>query len=282
MHSSPRFFIKETMKRTNEKGFTLMELLIVLAIIAILIAIAIPTFSGQIEKSREATDLANVRSAYAELMVKVNEADGATPITVELKQKTTDWQTKLPITIAGITYSGTDTQNWKGKPVPGGTCKVSYDSAKGVIFTWGGTSGGAAGSPVRPAYTGNLKGAEPTLNDAYAGRDEGRMQTGEAFFSNQKFNVNGVDVTARVYYADSKVFKEALNGYTPKPATYDKSPFYKVQAKGYDTETSQGFAYYTYGTDGSIKEFTYVNDKKVYRTTDGGKTWYDITPEPGT
>ena len=78
------------------------------------------------------------------------------------------------------------------------------------------------------------------------------------------------------------MFKEALNGYTPKPATYDKSPFYKVQAKGYDTETSQGFAYYTYGTDGSIKEFTYVNDKKVYRTTDGGKTWYDITPEPGT
>lgn len=73
-----------------------MELLIVLAIIAILIAIAIPTFSSQMEKSREATDLANVRSAYAELMVKVNEADGATPITVELKQKTTDWQTKPP------------------------------------------------------------------------------------------------------------------------------------------------------------------------------------------
>ena len=268
------------MKRTNEKGFTLMELLIVLAIIAILIAIAIPTFSGQIEKSREATDLANVRSAYAELMVKVNEADGATPITVELKQKTTDWQTKLPITIAGITYSGTDTQNWKGKPVPGGTCKVSYDSAKGVIFTWGGTSGGAAGSPVRPAYTGNLKGAEPTLNDAYAGRDEGRMQTGEAFFSNQKFNVNGVDVTARVYYADSPVFKAKLENYTPKPASYEDSPFY-LWEKWHGQDQNQGFAYYTYGTDGSIKEFTYVNTEKVYRTTDGGKTWYDITPEPG-
>ena len=25
----------------------------------------------------------------------------------------------------------------------------------------------------------------------------------------------------------------------------------------------------------------YVNTEKVYRTTDGGKTWYDITPEPG-
>ena len=281
MHSSPCFFIRETMKRKNEKGFTLMELLIVLAIIAILIAIAIPTFSGQMEKSREATDLANVRSAYAELMVKVNEADGATPINVELKQKTADWQTKLPITIAGITYNGTDTQNWVGKPVPGGTCKVSYDSAKGVIFTWGGTSGGAAGSPVRPTYTGNLKGTESTLNTAYAGRDEGKMQTDEAFFSRQQFNVNGVAVTTRVYYADSAAFQDVLKDYKPTPASYDKSPFYEKE-NWHAPDQTQGFAYYTYGPDGSIKEFTYVNEKKVYQTTDGGKTWYDITPEPGT
>ena len=258
-----------------------MELLIVLAIIAILIAIAIPIFSGQMEKSREATDLANVRSAYAELMVKVNEADGATAINVELKQKTADWQTKLPITIAGITYNGKQTDNWVGTPVPGGICEVSYQSAKGVIFTWGGISGGAAGSPVKPTYTGNLKGAESTLNKAYADCNKENMQNNEAFFSNQKFNVNGEDVTARVYYADSPVFKAKLENYTPKPASYKDSPFHDVEAKGYYTETSQGFAYYTYGENGSIKEFTYVNSEKVYRTTDGGKTWYDITPEPG-
>ena len=283
MHSSPRFFIKETMKRTNEKGFTLMELLIVLAIIAILIAIAIPTFSSQMEKSREATDLANVRSAYAELMVKVNEADGATPITVELKQKTTDWQTKLPITIAGITYYGTDTQNWKGTPVPGGTCAVSYDSAKGVIFTWGGTSGGDAGRPIRPAYTGDLKDTRDFLKGEFDNRDTKKMQNNEAFFSNQKFNVNGVEVTARVYYADSPVFKAKLENYTPKPASYDDlagNPFYLLE-KWHGENQTQGFAYYTYGENGSIKEFTYVNSEKVYQTTDGGKTWYDITPEPG-
>lgn len=259
-----------------------MELLIVLAIIAILIAIAIPTFSGQMEKSREATDLANVRSAYAELMVKVNEAEGATPITVELKQKTADWQTKLPITIAGITYNGTDTQNWVGKPVPGGTCAVSYDSAKGVIFTWGGASGGDAGRPIRPAYTGDLKNTGNFLKGEFNNRNKVNMQNNEAFFSDRKFNVNGVEVTARVYYAGSKAFEEALKDYKPKPASYKESPFYKVQANVSTTETSQGFAYYTYGADGSINEFTYVNSEKVYQTTDGGKTWYDITPEPGT
>ena len=39
--------------------------------------------------------------------------------------------------------------------------------------------------------------------------------------------------------------------------------------------------YVPYGADGSIMEFTYVNTEKVYLTTDGGKIWYDITPESG-
>ena len=54
------------MKRNNKKGFTLAELLIVVAIIAVLVAIAIPVFTGQLEKSKIATDKANVRSWYAE------------------------------------------------------------------------------------------------------------------------------------------------------------------------------------------------------------------------
>ncbi len=48
-------------------GFTLTELLVVVAIIGVLVAVSIPIFASQIHKSRVATDWANVRSYYAEL-----------------------------------------------------------------------------------------------------------------------------------------------------------------------------------------------------------------------
>lgn len=52
-------------KRDDQKGFTLMEMLIVVAIIAVLIAIAIPVFTTQLNKAKQAADEANARSIYA-------------------------------------------------------------------------------------------------------------------------------------------------------------------------------------------------------------------------
>ena len=48
-----------------------METLIVVAVIAILIAVAIPVFSSSLHKSRVATDWANVRTAYAQLQMEL-------------------------------------------------------------------------------------------------------------------------------------------------------------------------------------------------------------------
>ena len=69
--------------------------MIVVAIIAVLVAISIPVFTSQLEKAREATDLANIRAAYAEVMVKALDDPEGTSNTqkVELKQVVNDWAT---------------------------------------------------------------------------------------------------------------------------------------------------------------------------------------------
>ena len=63
--------------KQNNRGFTLAELLAAVAIIAVLVAIAIPVFGSQLEKSRQAVDLANTRSAYAEL--QISKIEGVNP-----------------------------------------------------------------------------------------------------------------------------------------------------------------------------------------------------------
>ena len=51
--------------RGNKKGFTLAELLVVVAIVGILVAISIPVFTSQLAKARKATNQANMRAAKA-------------------------------------------------------------------------------------------------------------------------------------------------------------------------------------------------------------------------
>ena len=53
--------------KMNKKGFTLIEMLVVIAIIAVLVAIVIPVVGNSTEKAKEAKDAANVRSAIAEV-----------------------------------------------------------------------------------------------------------------------------------------------------------------------------------------------------------------------
>lgn len=133
-----------TLSTRNSSGFTLAELLITVAIIGVLVAISIPVFASQTEKSREATDLSNVRAAYAEVMAEaITENMEYQVKTVPLKQKKDDWQSADSVTIGGITHAKgeEDTDHWKGIPGAGGTCTVSFDSKKGILFDWTGGSG---------------------------------------------------------------------------------------------------------------------------------------------
>lgn len=64
-------------KKLNKKGFTLAELLIVVAIIGVLVAISIPIFTSQLKKARLATNQANARAGYAAAVAQKLE-DGTT------------------------------------------------------------------------------------------------------------------------------------------------------------------------------------------------------------
>lgn len=138
--------------KQNKNGFTLMEMLIVIAIIAVLIAVAIPVFASQLEKAREATDLANVRSAYAKVSTEALLGDSEATVTVDLKQKQADWQSVDPVNIGGIVHSKSqgDTKNWIGVAEPNGTCVVSYKEDYGIILNWSGKA-----DPSTPKYPFN-------------------------------------------------------------------------------------------------------------------------------
>ncbi len=130
--------------KKNNKGFTLAELLIVVAIIAVLVAIAIPVFTSQLEKSREATDLSNIRSAYAEAVAEYlsNGATSATSAKVgQVQQKSASWQMGADNAVLNTRVNGSESKvsvsAWDGAAT-GWTVTVASDGTVTAALTTGG------------------------------------------------------------------------------------------------------------------------------------------------
>ena len=104
--------MKEMMKKVKERreGFTMAELLIVVAIIAVLVAIAIPVFNGQLNKSKYATDEANARSLYSEISADYL-ANGGTPTATVTGSITKGTQGTITVSTPGGT---TNTYKFNG------------------------------------------------------------------------------------------------------------------------------------------------------------------------
>lgn len=63
------------MKKLNKKGFTIVELVIVIAVIAILAAVMIPTFSGIIDKANKSAALSEAKATHTALLYHFETPD---------------------------------------------------------------------------------------------------------------------------------------------------------------------------------------------------------------
>lgn len=255
------------------------------AIIGVLVAISIPIFTSQLERSREATDAANIRAQYAQVMTEAiatgQNVNGKTLYgAIPLKQQSSGWNDE---------NMGNNLQsifgNTFGVPSKGGTAWVEYDAAgeRSILHFDGGTasdgnSGGMTGGDAGEASGGTVTADSTKRYFAEKGTDYPKYSPGEK----QSLQPH----TLYKYQNGNRTEYYILRGTDPKklkqgsPSEETQEDLVHIDVENVKTGESKKSLY---GQPASKGQLFYMQDEKKYfvyvdtnRTISKNSKWVEI------